>query len=208
MKTLTLQCCRCGKTFERDIKQHRDALRKGLKRTLCSIECRDLPIPLDVRFWKFVQVGDSEECWPWIGNVSNAGYGYISIGSRTTTVKSAFAHRIAWELTHGPIPIGKGHHGTCVCHHCDNRRCCNPAHLFLADHAGNMRDMVDKGRSRTIPCPGETNPRAKLTDAAVVRIRTETGHSDVYWARFFGVSSVAVRHARIGSTWRHLPMAL
>jgi hypothetical protein len=51
------------------------------------------------------------------------------------------AHRVAWTLTYGPIPKN-----LCVLHHCDNKPCCNPAHLFLGTKVDNARDMIVKGR--------------------------------------------------------------
>lgn len=70
---------------------------------------------------------------------------------------------MAYELTYGDIP-----EGLLVCHKCDNRKCCNPSHLFLGTIADNLRDMRDKKRHLF----GERAPQAKLTDAQVEEIRT------------------------------------
>jgi hypothetical protein len=45
------------------------------------------------------------------------------------------ASRKAWVLTNGPI---RG--ALCVLHRCDNKLCCNPAHLYLGTRADNMID--------------------------------------------------------------------
>jgi hypothetical protein len=76
------------------------------------------------------------------------------------------AHRVAWELTHGPIPDGM-----LVCHRCDNPPCVNPPHLFLGTDALNAADKGAKGRARTTPQRGEDSPAAKVTTEAVLQIR-------------------------------------
>ena len=68
------------------------------------------------------------------------------------------AHRLAWELAHGPLPPRdgvKGSRGILVLHHCDNPSCCNPAHLWLGTQTDNVADMDRKGRRH--PAYGDAN---------------------------------------------------
>lgn len=90
-------------------------------------------------FWQRVARGDVDACWPWLGKPHSNGYGRV--GGKSPY--RHFAHRMAYMLTYGAIPDGMF-----VCHTCDNRVCCNPAHLYLGDHRQNMRDMSVRGRTR------------------------------------------------------------
>lgn len=92
-------------------------------------------------FWVNVDVKSVNACWEWQRGCTPDGYGKLWDGKRK---KKVLAHRYAYELTHGAIPIG-----LCICHSCDNRLCCNPNHLWVGTQAENMHDMSEKGRSKT-----------------------------------------------------------
>lgn len=115
--------------------------------------------PLGKKFWRGVT--PTSGCWEWAGARSNEGYGQLRNGQRG----SLQAHRVSWTIHFGEIPDGMF-----VLHHCDNRPCVRPDHLFLGTQADNLHDMYSKGRGRY---GGYTATRAT---AFKLRLR-ETGQS-------------------------------
>jgi hypothetical protein len=98
---------------------------------------RRAPAPLGVRFW--TKVEKSASCWLWIASRDGNGYGtFWNIDQR----RLDRAHRVAWEMTYGPIP-----NGLHVLHHCDVPPCVRPDHLWLGSHRDNMLDREAKGRT-------------------------------------------------------------
>jgi len=150
--------------------------------------------PLAERFWaKVDRSGGPDACWPWIAS-TREGYGQIGCGDRPL-----FAHRVAWMLTYGPIPKMPGYHGACICHHCDNRLCCNPKHLFLGSQGDNRRDAAMKG----IAARGERTGTSKLTEDQVRAIRLDV-RTGVEVAREYGVSPANISIIRTRKAWKHL----
>lgn len=86
-------------------------------------------------FLKKLRIKDSG-CWDFKGAINATGYGVVGFNGKVMQ-----AHRLSWFLHNGEIPDG-----LLVCHRCDNRRCCNPDHLFIGTHKDNTQDMILKGR--------------------------------------------------------------
>jgi hypothetical protein len=138
------------------------------------------------RFWSRVDKRGFDDCWHWTGRLSEHGY-----GSFDDPKKPKKAHRIAWELTYGPIPDS-----LCVLHSCDNPACCNPSHLWLGTQLENIADMWTKGRGSPPPHNDE-----KITPDEVCEIRNRRMHGEtvVSIARVFDISINTV------SRWSRAP---
>jgi hypothetical protein len=100
---------------------------------------------LEQRLWnQIIKTDNTDDCWNWVGPVNSKKYGSLCLATKRKGVRKStrfYAHRLAWELTNGPISDG-----LFVCHKCDNPRCCNPNHLFLGTPKENVEDMILKGR--------------------------------------------------------------
>lgn len=139
-------------------------------------------------FWDHVEKTDG--CWLWKRAIGSGGYGHVSYMGVTYP-----AHRLAWVLAKGPIPNGSGYHGTIVAHKCDVRACCNPDHLFLTDHSGNMLDKLRKGR-QSAPI---SEVKAKEIVAAIVEGGSKNEIAERLGVSFGVVYAIATKRA-----WRHL----
>lgn len=135
-------------------------------------------------------------CWEWTGRRSR-GYGAVMPDGAKGRCTSA--HRYAYELLHGPIPVG-----LVVRHTCDNPPCIRPDHLILGTQSDNLADMVARGRNHR-PV-GELNSSARLTEADVRYIRNAriTGVSGAALAARFGVPRNTIYGAANRHSWKHV----
>lgn len=144
-------------------------------------------IPRNTPFWDRVRIQDVG-CWEWTAGRQRAGYG---------NYRDRGAHRVAWELTNGPIPKG-----LFVCHHCDNPPCVRPDHLYLGTNRENLWDA----RARGLLANGEQHWNAKLTEPMVremVALR-KTGWTHRELAERYGVRRESVRDIFQGRNWRRV----
>ena len=117
--------------------------------------------------------------------------------------KHMSAARAVWTLAYGDpgdryvlhlCNGGSGEHG-----------CVNARHLYLGDHADNMRDRIRGNRFVPPPqcAPGSANGNAKLTEAQVLSIRSEraAGVRRMDVARKYGVSPATITAVVKGGNW-------
>lgn len=143
-------------------------------------------------FWSKVEKLDG--CWNWKASISTNGYGRFKV----TGVVTGAAHRISWMINKGAIENGKH-----VCHHCDNRKCVNPAHLFLGTRLENMQDMARKDRSTF----GEKSARSIFTSSMISEIRSKKKRdkiSNPSLAIKYGVTTTCIWQIVNRKTWRRV----
>jgi len=106
-------------------------------------------------------------------------------------------HRLSYSHFIGIIP-----RHLFVLHRCDNRKCCNPKHLFLGTYDDNLKDMAAKDRSAF----GERSGQAKLSEAQVMSIYDlhDTGMFQREIADRFGITQTAVGLIIRGKRWSRL----
>jgi hypothetical protein len=89
------------------------------------------PRPLRERALEKVDQRGPGECWPWLGQKDEKGYGQVRESNRRS--RSLMAHRVVYELLVGLIP-----EGLTLDHLCRVRHCVNPAHLEPVTNRENI----------------------------------------------------------------------
>lgn len=157
-------------------------------------EVRMTPKPKRSQLERFMaNVDMAPGCWHWHGPMNESGYGRFFYKG-----KNWKAHRAAYELMVGPIPLSDySVHGTMILHTCDNPKCVNPLHLKLGDANSNMQDAKAKGRLRG-------NGKNKLNEESVrkIRARIENGERHRLIAADFDIDVTYVSQIGQRKVWR------
>jgi hypothetical protein len=152
-------------------------------------------MPAEERFKAYVEKGlGPKACWEWTGGKISTGYGMF----HPLPKQAILAHRYAYEQHRGPIPAGQF-----VLHHCDNRSCVNPRHLFCGTQQANVDDMINKGRDRKRGPVGAKNHSAKITEVIVRKIRASSMTAKIL-AKRYGVSVSLIHAVKQHRLWTHI----
>lgn len=133
-------------------------------------------------------------CIEWRGHRSRYHYGII----QSKIYGNTGAHRVAYQIAHGPITSDVH-----VLHHCDNPPCVNPEHLFIGRDQENVDDMVAKKRHYH----GERVRTRKLSEEQVREIIARYAAGGIgrpELAREYGVSPSTVQKITERKMWRHV----
>ena len=129
------------------------------------------------------------ECWEFSGH-RHGGYGRIVLFKNHGKPQRIFVHHLVVQLRAGRPLAGL------ACHHCDNRPCFRPSHLYEGTYADNAADAVQRGRTAR----GDRSPKTKLTVAQIREIvarhrpglsRWDPGNT-LELAREFGVDKTTI----------------
>lgn len=154
-----------------------------------------------MRFWSKVDIRTPEECWEWQASLHTSGYGRFKLADHWCVV----ANRLALVINSGEDRLDR-----MALHHCDNRKCCNPHHLYWGTHTDNMCDKVRRGRHNGGDQSGANNGAAKLTEEqfALVIARLKDGWNNKQIASDMPVTHSMISLIRLGRMWAPQAAAL
>lgn len=186
-----MKTCRKCKTEKSLLEFHKDKIRPDGRFPYCKT-CRikpkkkrkTRPISEVLSNYSVSKSG----CWEWEGVINKDGYGMACYQGEQVR-----AHRLSL-LNHLGIDKSK----LLALHHCDNRKCINPKHLYLGNNKDNSKDMQMRGRAN--PQKGEKSSLSKLTNQQAIEIFHDNRRHKLI-AIDYGIAVSTVSSIKTGRNW-------
>lgn len=187
---IDLACDGCGVAFRQRAKNAGRYARTYCTRA-CLARAPRRRRPLSERMESLSIPEPNSGCFLWLGRFNRDGYGIIMIRNASTR-----AHRVAYELEYGPIPVGLQ-----LDHLCRIRSCVNPRHLEAVTHRENcLRGISPVGQNaRATSCHrghpfDEANTRREVRKSGLMSRKCRACQRDRQ--RSYRLQLTAVRGAR------------
>lgn len=186
------KCEKCGKEFKWKRPSHQ------IKAKLCSNKCKPKyyndkeSLEYKIKLYN-ERVVKKEGCWDWLG-IIDTNQGYAKVQFKRENIS---AHRLSWIIHYGDIPKDKQ-----INHHCDNRKCTNPEHLYLGTQKQNEEDKLKRNRQ----AKGSINGSAKLNEYQVKEIKEllREGKSQYFLSEKYNISYPTINNIKNEKSWRHV----
>lgn len=143
---------------------------------------------LEAKIQSYTIQGEPDECWKWSKSHYGSGYGQVALPVAEFKPVASYHLDPTNKKTYNPkkkvgnprtLPVSRAlmmlragreldtkmEH---ACHTCNNKWCCNPAHIYIGTHIQNVADKVARN-----PQSGARNSGSKLTQEGVDGIRRD-----------------------------------
>ena len=142
----------------------------------------------------FYEVRDGDyktPCWIWLGGTNERGYGRYKHNGRMRP-----AHRVLYELRHGPVPSALQ-----MDHLCRNPRCVNPDHLEPVTAGENTRRSGVAKLNREDVYEIRRLASIELTVRQLAGKKRRRMGFQVELAQRFGISPTTIKQIVRGDRW-------
>ena len=143
-----------------------------------------------------IKLDPNSECWLWLGDKNDGGYGRIYRLLENKKKVKFLAHRYFYTFFKKPID-----ENLILCHKCDNPSCVNPEHLFEGTDRDNATDRKLKGRNRSLESYHSTT-KLSWDNVNYIRAFNKKDKPNVILAKEFNVTPEYISHIRLGRVWK------
>ena len=148
---------------------------------------------------------DRSDCWPWIGGTGGNYKGRLRYGRIRFDGRACYAHRVVYQLVHGPLdPDQQLVRNVARC--LSDERCCNPDHWIVIDKRKKLRLLKQQrrlscGKKHSLAVAlGRRRTAPKLTLEKAREIRASTEPARIVADRY-GIDLSMVYYVRRGQCW-------